>query len=225
MSPEQFAGGEVDARTDQFSFCVALYEAIHGRRPFLGDDVSQLAIEVTSGHVREPPRDRAAPAWLDAVIRRGLRVDPSERFPSMEALVRALDGQTASGPRPVVVRRARLRGMGAAVGVAIALASGGLVWRANRARPLAVVSGPAREAIVAPTPAPPPPQILQPAAIASDESPSAGPTKATSAKKRKSAKRLPAGKSIARGHHEAPPKRPATAPRAVDETALKPLEE
>ena len=34
MAPEQFLAGATDARTDQFSFCVALYEALYGERPF-----------------------------------------------------------------------------------------------------------------------------------------------------------------------------------------------
>jgi len=36
MAPEQHLGGGCDARTDQFSFCVAFYQALYGERPFDG---------------------------------------------------------------------------------------------------------------------------------------------------------------------------------------------
>src|SRR5262249_52721061 len=43
MAPEQIAGGRADARSDQFAFCVALYEALHGERPFAAGDLAELA--------------------------------------------------------------------------------------------------------------------------------------------------------------------------------------
>ena len=51
MAPEQIAGDATDERTDQFSFCVALYEALYGERPFRGDSLLQPA----------PQRDRGRP--------------------------------------------------------------------------------------------------------------------------------------------------------------------
>ena len=61
MAPEQFAGEGSDARTDQFSFSVALWEALHGQRPFGGDNPIQLMVSVVSGAVRKPPADTKVP--------------------------------------------------------------------------------------------------------------------------------------------------------------------
>jgi serine/threonine protein kinase len=46
MPLEQFKGGEADARSDQFSFCVALYEALHGRRPFVDAETVERAVRL-----------------------------------------------------------------------------------------------------------------------------------------------------------------------------------
>ncbi len=43
MAPEQLRGGAADARSDQFSFCVALFEALYGERPFAGGSLEELA--------------------------------------------------------------------------------------------------------------------------------------------------------------------------------------
>ncbi len=43
MAPEQLAGGAADARSDQYAFCVALHEALYGRRPFHAATVAELA--------------------------------------------------------------------------------------------------------------------------------------------------------------------------------------
>ena len=120
MSPEHFAGAVVDARSDQFAYCVAFYEALYGLRPFAGDTLDALDAEVTAGRVRPPPT-RAAPAWLRGVITRGLATDPEARWPSMPALLAALARRT-------IFRRA---GWIAAAAVALAGTSAGLAMRAT----------------------------------------------------------------------------------------------
>jgi tetratricopeptide (TPR) repeat protein len=90
MSPEQALATTPDARSDQFGFCVSLWEALYGQRPFTGAN----AAEVTKAVVRAelPPRTKASvPSWLHAVLVRGLARKPEDRFPSMEALLAALD--------------------------------------------------------------------------------------------------------------------------------------
>jgi tetratricopeptide (TPR) repeat protein len=99
MAPEQHLSQRADARTDQFNYCVSLYETLYGERPFAGTTVGELAREVTQGKVRPAPKDAKVPAWLRKVILRGLRPEPGERYPSMTALLEAL------GRDPAVSRR------------------------------------------------------------------------------------------------------------------------
>src|SRR5215468_7612378 len=93
MAPEQLGGGTVDARADQYAFCVTLWEALHGERPVAG---------------AAPPSSRKAPRWVDRALTRGLRAAPEERWPSMDDLLRVLRRGRRSG--------ARLAGLAAAVG-------------------------------------------------------------------------------------------------------------
>ena len=113
MAPEQHGHRATDERSDQFSFCVALWEAVYGERPFPGDNALELADAVENGRRRPAPR-RKAPGWLRRALERGLEVDPAARFPSMGALLRAI--------RP---RRSRLVWGAAAAAGLVALAAGG----------------------------------------------------------------------------------------------------
>ncbi len=87
MAPEQFAGGHVDARTDEFNFCVALYEALYGHRPFAGKDFDELAETVTAGRVRPAPPGARVSRSLRAIVMRGLRSRPGDRYPTMDELL------------------------------------------------------------------------------------------------------------------------------------------
>jgi tetratricopeptide (TPR) repeat protein len=91
MAPEQHLGLRSDARTDQFGFCVGLYEALYGERPFRAATLTALALEVTEGRIQPAPRGASVPAWLRRVIVRGLSVDPAQRWPDMRSLLHALD--------------------------------------------------------------------------------------------------------------------------------------
>jgi tetratricopeptide (TPR) repeat protein len=102
MAPEQNdATAVIDARADQFSFCVALFEAVHGARPFVGDTAEELARASRSGSVVEPSRGRGPPRWLKQVLIRGLSPDPAARWPSMRALVDELGKDRSWGRRAV----------------------------------------------------------------------------------------------------------------------------
>jgi tetratricopeptide (TPR) repeat protein/predicted Ser/Thr protein kinase len=124
MAPEQFEGDRTDARTDQFSFCVALYGALYGERPFAGEAFLELRASVLQGKIRPPPEragkrggvGKNVPTWLRRVLLRGLSVNPAGRFVSMAALLEALEQDPASRRRPWLV--------GAAVALALAGALG-----------------------------------------------------------------------------------------------------
>jgi tetratricopeptide (TPR) repeat protein/tRNA A-37 threonylcarbamoyl transferase component Bud32 len=115
MAPEQFLGSKADARTDQFSFCVALYEALYGERPFAGDSIEVLIQNVTKGDLRAPSKSSSVPGWLRDILLQGLRIDPDQRFPTMEELLRQLSKDRGALRRRAVV----LGGTALLLGVAL----------------------------------------------------------------------------------------------------------
>ncbi len=90
MAPEQYLNKVLDDRTDQFAFCVALWEGLHGSRPFQGDSTAALGVAVCSGEITPPPANSPVPAHVQRALDRGLSRLPSDRFPSMLALVDAI---------------------------------------------------------------------------------------------------------------------------------------
>lgn len=148
MAPEQRMGSRTpDARSDQFAFCVALYEALFGARPSAPAPAQPCPVPPTTRH-----GERIGGALTDLLLR-GLRTAPSERFASMDALLRALDaaargdGARARPPR----HAARLFAIGAlalavAAGITLTQVSGRA--RASNETPL---RDPALDPFVAPT--------------------------------------------------------------------------
>jgi predicted Ser/Thr protein kinase len=97
MSPEQHAGQPCDARSDQFSFCVSLWEGLYGELP------SRLSAEAETRDAKGPPRPLTGWRELEATpkhksvsqriheaLLRGMRLSRAERFPSMRELLEAL---------------------------------------------------------------------------------------------------------------------------------------
>ncbi|MFZ6185668.1 serine/threonine-protein kinase [Nannocystis pusilla] len=118
MSPEQHRSTTVDARSDQFSFCVALWEALHGQRPFVGATAEELRSRALAGTIAPPPEGARVPAALRRILLRGLQVEPARRWPDMAALLAALE------------RASRRRGAALwAVGAALAAGLVGWSWR------------------------------------------------------------------------------------------------
>jgi serine/threonine-protein kinase len=115
MSPEQHAGRPADARADQFSFAVALYEALHGCLPFPGGDLDELRANVLAGHLRASTRPAGAPRRAERALQRALAVNPAVRFPSMDVLLARLERR----PAVTAARILLVAGLAAAAGVAL----------------------------------------------------------------------------------------------------------
>ena len=104
MPPEQYAGHRTDERGDQFSFCVALWEALYGARPFVGADLRELSVAIGEGRVAAPPTEREVPAWLHAIVLRGLARAARDRWPSMRALLDAIGDDPRVRQRKIATR-------------------------------------------------------------------------------------------------------------------------
>jgi serine/threonine protein kinase len=88
MAPEQLRGRPADARADVFAFGVMAYELATGSHPFGGSDPASLVERLVSG--TSPLAREIDPPGLDVIVRRCLRGDPAERFPSGTELAEAL---------------------------------------------------------------------------------------------------------------------------------------
>ncbi|MBL9104632.1 MAG: tetratricopeptide repeat protein [Myxococcales bacterium] len=87
MAPEQHLGRPASAQSDQFSFCISLYEGLYGLHPFDCTTLASLVADVNAGKIKEPPASTKVPGWLRKVLLRGLAVDPGRRFSSMTELL------------------------------------------------------------------------------------------------------------------------------------------
>jgi tetratricopeptide (TPR) repeat protein len=101
MSPEQATGGDVDVRTDIFSFGVVLYEMLSGVRPFDGQSVGAVLVAIardTPRPLRELVTD--VDARTVAIVEKCLAKSPDERFASCAELLAALSRAPIATPPP-----------------------------------------------------------------------------------------------------------------------------
>jgi tetratricopeptide (TPR) repeat protein len=95
-APEQLTGGAADPRSDQFSFCVALWEALYGERPFPGDTLFELLAAIEEQAARPAPTDSPVPASVRQILLLGLSARPDERYPTMATMLALLQAAPQS---------------------------------------------------------------------------------------------------------------------------------
>ncbi len=113
MPPEQLAGPDIDARADQFSFCVALYEALYGQHPLAGN--TSVAMYEKGEPASPVPDNTKVPASIGRAVSRGLERDRAKRFPGMSQLMSELSPPTPKlSPRIAVAAGTAFLALGAA---------------------------------------------------------------------------------------------------------------
>jgi hypothetical protein len=88
MAPEQLTGPDIDARSDQFSFCIALYEALFGTHPLPGG--TSVSMLESGARAITPPEGTRVPSAISKAVNRGLEKERQKRFPTMAALISEL---------------------------------------------------------------------------------------------------------------------------------------
>jgi hypothetical protein len=137
MAPEQHDGKSADALSDQFSFCVSLYESLHGRRPFPGQTAGEIAASVRGGRVAVG--GDGVPRAVDRAVARGLAAEPARRYATMDALLAALASARDHRPvSPVFVA--------GAIGVILAATTTAAIMARRHAPPSTVAFEPTPEA-------------------------------------------------------------------------------
>jgi tetratricopeptide (TPR) repeat protein len=119
MAPELIDGARPDARSDQFSFAVTLFESVTGTYPYAGKTAEAVWAQMSAGAIAK--HDARIPAWLDRVLRRALSPEPEDRFASMDELLDLLDQRSRRGMGMPVVAAGALGGIVVA-GLALLLA-------------------------------------------------------------------------------------------------------
>ena len=105
MAPEQIQGGEVDARSDIFSFGVVLFEMLTGHMPFRGEHEAAMMYSILNEEPESVLKDRPdSPPDIDRIIHRALEKDPEDRYQHIDDAVselRRVQKQTTKVSRPL----------------------------------------------------------------------------------------------------------------------------
>jgi serine/threonine-protein kinase len=188
MSPEQFMGQTVDARTDIYSSGVLLYLLLTGERPFEGGMSSIMHKALNTEPSAPSLLSVTAPPSLDAVVRRAMAKRPEDRFPSARAFAEAIRAAverkadpaageyeaTVVAPRPPPPRvvpiappakRSRTPFVAVAASVGLGMLGGGAWFLLSSPAPPIRTMAPQAPAPVAEVTPPPPPATPEPDAL------------------------------------------------------------
>ncbi|MGV6852088.1 MAG: serine/threonine-protein kinase [bacterium] len=99
MSPEQIQGYPATELSDQFSYCVALFEALFKTKPFKARTPQSALDKIKKGAAHKIPKNSSIPGNVQKIIFKGLSFDPEQRYPSMRALLDALHAAREKPPR------------------------------------------------------------------------------------------------------------------------------
>lgn len=126
MAPEQYLSTAVDARADQFGYCVCVWEAVYGGLPFTRDEIASTVLGRPRRPLGRPPLPtRGGPGWLRPILLRGLSERAEDRYPSMEALLGALRRRLHRRWWPIGSAVTAAAAAGAALAIAIMPAESG----------------------------------------------------------------------------------------------------
>jgi tetratricopeptide (TPR) repeat protein len=110
MAPEQHQGTDIDARVDQYAFCVALYEALYGERPWPKGDI-RSQYEAKLAPLPPAPAGAIVPDWLHHILARGLSMRRNDRYPTMDALLVRLARRPTRGRGRMLIAGAAVAGL------------------------------------------------------------------------------------------------------------------
>ncbi|WP_437501069.1 protein kinase domain-containing protein [Sorangium sp. So ce1099] len=121
LSPEHSCDGDTNPHSDMWALAVVSYEALTGRLPFPGHTMSDVLASILAR--AQPPRSALypeAPA-LSAWFARAFALDPTERFPSIDAMVAAYKAAVGPSGTPARAELAPRGKLGLAAGLVVAL--------------------------------------------------------------------------------------------------------
>jgi serine/threonine protein kinase len=102
MSPEQVQGNKtVDYRSDLWSLGVIAFEMFTGQRPFVGNALGDLVLQICVREIQKPSRLAPVPLGFDEWFLKASERDPEQRFQSARDLAQSLREVVGGGERNV----------------------------------------------------------------------------------------------------------------------------